>query len=934
MTVFLRAAPLLALIPLASATDIIVAPKGGGDATTIQGGIDLAVDGDLIVVLPGDYDESPMIDDLSVWIVAQQPGSVHVTGALFVANLTRRDHCVLSGLSFTGVPNPALSRQDPALLVQNCLGLLHVHQCQFEGARASTLNLGVGGPGGLFIEASRIIATQTDFIAGDSAAQSSVCTGSEGGPGARVINSRFAAWGGSIQGGAGTSCGRSLPFTSGDGGAGLLATASSIFLSSAAAQGGDGGDDLDFVPSMGGDGGDALDGDSESFLVLQGTTLAGGEGGRSLLGTPGSAGIGISGSGILRMLGGTPQVHDLVGLLPTGIATTLQVRGDAGRTAAVFGQAGAPPFLFDYLGRPGRPHASVLLPVSFSPLPLGVIQANDELLSPITFPPLPAGSTSLPLTFFILVGGSRGHSLLGSPLPLVAVDCATFGQDCDADGDADLCELLAGTAQDLDQNGIPDSCQPDCNGNGTPDFLDLSTGTSPDLNHNGVPDECETPGTVHVNPAAAPGGDGSPASPFRTLQDAVNATISGGEIVLSDGVYATPADRGIDLAERAVTVRSSGGPDVCSIDILGDGRAFSSFQAAAPGLVFSGIRFINGDVTGLIGVTGANEGGALLVREGELSVENCVFESNLANAGGALSLRNCVTRINGSRFLSNSQSGPSGGGGAVYQLAGDIQFDNCRFENNSANFAGGALRLRPDTGDLTAVSRCRFFGNQSGARAGAVAISPLNSFGSDLVYVSQCIMAHNRAPIGGALGGSGQSRTFMALCTLTENEGAVRGGAVGAQLGMDLIAVNNVIWANAAPLGAQASVIGANSSIAISSSNLEGGVAAIEVLNGGSVVSGTGLLDADPLFVSPNGPDGNPLTFLDNDYRLSAGSPSIDAGDVSFVTPDVTDMDGDTNLLEPAPFDMDGSPRRRDDPLAPNTGLGALPPVDHGPFER
>lgn len=935
MTLFIRAAPLLSLISFASATDILVAPHGGGDATSIQGGIDLAVDGDLILVLPGDYVESPLIDDLSVWIIAQQPGTVRVAGVLSVVNLTRNDHCVLSGLSFMGVPNPALSRQNPVLFVQDCLGLLHLHQCLFEGARASTQNLGVGGPGALLIDASRVIATRTDFIAGDGAEQSSVCTGSEGGPGVRAIRSRFTAWGGRVEGGAGTSCGRSLPFTSGDGGVGLFATtSSSVFLSSVSVEGGNGGDDLDFIPSTGGDGGDALEGDSDSFLVLEGSTLLGGQAGGSLLGTPGSAGMGISGNGILRVLAGPPQLHDLVALLPAGIATTLVVRGEAGKTAVVFGQAGPPPFLFDHIARPGRRPSPVLFPVSFSPLPLGVIPITGELTTPLTFPSLPLGSTSMQLTFRVQVGNVMMQRLLGSPMPVVAVDCATFGQDCDADGDADLCEILAGTALDVDQNGIPDGCQPDCNGNGTPDFLDVSAGTSLDFNGNGVPDECEVPGTVHVDPAAAQGGDGSPASPFRTLQEAVNATISGGEIVLSDGVYSTPADRQIELETRAVTIRSSGGPGVCTIDIQGDGRAFRSFQAAAPGLLLSGIRFTNGDVTSFTGVTGVDEGGALFVRDGQLSLDNCVFESNAAKSGGAISLRNCNSRIANSRFESNSQSGSTGGGGAVCQLAGDVQFESCSFESNTAEFAGGALRLRPDTGDSTAVSRCLFFGNESSLRAGAVAISPLNSLGPDIIFISQCVMAHNRAPIGGAVSGSGQSRTFIGLCTFTENEGILQAGAVSAQLGMDLILVNNVIWGNTAPVGAQASVLGINSSITISSSDLEGGIADIEILSGGSIVSGAGLLNSDPLFVNPSGPDGDPLTFLDNDYRLSAGSPSIDAGDVFFVTPDVTDMDGDGNLAEEAPFDLDGAPRRLDDPLAPNTGIGPLPNVDLGPFER
>lgn len=41
---------------------------------------------------------------------------------------------------------------------------------------------------------------------------------------------------------------------------------------------------------------------------------------------------------------------------------------------------------------------------------------------------------------------------------------------------------------------------------------------------------------------------------------------------------------------------------------------------------------------------------------------------------------------------------------------------------------------------------------------------------------------------------------------------------------------------------------------------------------------GPGNIAAFPVFVNPDGPDGDPNTFEDNDYRLQAGSPCIDAG--------------------------------------------------------
>jgi hypothetical protein len=74
--------------------------------------------------------------------------------------------------------------------------------------------------------------------------------------------------------------------------------------------------------------------------------------------------------------------------------------------------------------------------------------------------------------------------------------------------------------------------------------------------------------------------------------------------------------------------------------------------------------------------------------------------------------------------------------------------------------------------------------------------------------------------------------------------------------------------------------------------------------------SGTGNIDADPLFVDPD----------NGDFRLSTGSPCIDAGDNTAVPADIT-------------ADLDGNPRFVDDPNTVDTGYGDSPIVDMGAYE-
>ena len=71
------------------------------------------------------------------------------------------------------------------------------------------------------------------------------------------------------------------------------------------------------------------------------------------------------------------------------------------------------------------------------------------------------------------------------------------------------------------------------------------------------------------------------------------------------------------------------------------------------------------------------------------------------------------------------------------------------------------------------------------------------------------------------------------------------------------------------------------------------------------------VCDADPLFVDPDGPDHDPETFDDNNYRLGAGSACIDAADNAAVPKRVT-------------LDLDGNPRFVDDPDTEDTGRCGL----------
>ncbi len=76
--------------------------------------------------------------------------------------------------------------------------------------------------------------------------------------------------------------------------------------------------------------------------------------------------------------------------------------------------------------------------------------------------------------------------------------------------------------------------------------------------------------------------------------------------------------------------------------------------------------------------------------------------------------------------------------------------------------------------------------------------------------------------------------------------------------------------------------------------------------------------------------------FIDpdsDDFRLSSGSPSIDAGNNWGVPIDENDYDGDGNTAELLPVDLDGNPRFNADKADFDPGCGVPVVVDMGGYE-
>jgi len=186
------------------------------------------------------------------------------------------------------------------------------------------------------------------------------------------------------------------------------------------------------------------------------------------------------------------------------------------------------------------------------------------------------------------------------------------------------------------------------------------------------------------------------------------------------------------------------------------------------------------------------------------------------------------------------------------------------------------------------------------------------------------------AESGGGLDNFNASDAVLTNCTFTANA-ADRGGAI-ANDGSSPVIYNAVLWGDAAA-GAGDEIHNGAASVPLVGYSDVAGSGGSDDWDAGLGTDGGGNVDADPRFADAEGPDGVPGT-ADDDLRLDGGSPAVDAGSSEDVPRDAADLDGDGDVEEPTPFDLDGLPRFIDDPGAEDTGRGPAPVVDMGAYER
>lgn len=117
----------------ASAADVLVVDAAGGGAfTTIQAAVDMALDGDIVLVRAGTYPGDVVIDARTLTLVGE--GDPQVAGHLVIQNLDTSDVVQLSG--FVVTPSGGALAYQGALDIRFARGRVRVQDCELRGASA------------------------------------------------------------------------------------------------------------------------------------------------------------------------------------------------------------------------------------------------------------------------------------------------------------------------------------------------------------------------------------------------------------------------------------------------------------------------------------------------------------------------------------------------------------------------------------------------------------------------------------------------------------------------------------------------------------------------------------------------------------------------------------------------------------------------------
>lgn len=274
------------------------------------------------------------------------------------------------------------------------------------------------------------------------------------------------------------------------------------------------------------------------------------------------------------------------------------------------------------------------------------------------------------------------------------------------------------------------------------------------------------------------------ATAATNIQDAVDAAVVGGLVLVSNGVYETGA-RTIggytSLSNRVVvpfplTLRSVNGPEVTTIKgykMSGPATGANAVRCIylAEGSSLAGFTLTNGATSSFGNYISDIYGGGAYCAAASVTIFNCAIRNNsCADRGGGVAF--------GSVFNSTlmNNSAPGGGGGTYYTT-----LSNCVIAANSTSASGGGVNGGTATDCVITNNGAQHGGGAQSATltrcwvAGNSAFGA--SFGSHGGGVNTCTVLDSTVSGNAAAFDGGSYGSTLMRCFVTNNIGSLGGGA-------------------------------------------------------------------------------------------------------------------------------------------------------------